>query len=172
MTGPSGAGKDSVIAAARAALIGDPDLIFPRRIVTRPPSDGEDHASLTASDFTVARSRGAFALHWEAHGLCYGIPAGIIDDLNDGRTVICNVSRAVVAEARSRFTRVVCIEITAPKHILRARLQTRNRENAADIEHRLVRTSAESAHYAPDEILENSRTLDEATQAFLAFVRA
>ena len=61
-----------------------------------------------------------FALQWQAHGLRYGIPADIADDLAAGVVVVANVSRGVIAEAADRFP-VRVIEITAPpQHPCRA----------------------------------------------------
>ncbi|MGA7013248.1 MAG: phosphonate metabolism protein/1,5-bisphosphokinase (PRPP-forming) PhnN, partial [Pseudolabrys sp.] len=43
VVGPSGAGKDTVITGAKAACAADSTFVFPRRVVTRPASDAEDH---------------------------------------------------------------------------------------------------------------------------------
>ena len=75
VVGPSGAGKDTVIAGARAALEGEPRLLFPRRVVTRLASEWEAHDSLDEAGFRRAEAAGAFAQSWRAHGLCYGITA-------------------------------------------------------------------------------------------------
>ena len=47
VVGPSGAGKDTLIAHARLALRDDPEVIFPRRMITRPTSPTEDHDTLS-----------------------------------------------------------------------------------------------------------------------------
>jgi ribose 1,5-bisphosphokinase len=52
VVGPSGAGKDTLIAHARSALAGEPQIDFVRRVITR-PSDGqtEDHDTLADAEF-------------------------------------------------------------------------------------------------------------------------
>ena len=91
VVGPSGAGKDTLIAGARAACADDASVVFPRRVVTRPSSAAEDHDTMATDEFTQAVADGAFALWWEAHGNRYGIPSAIDDDIRAGRTVVCNV---------------------------------------------------------------------------------
>lgn len=93
VVGPSGAGKDTLIDYARAQLRSDPSFHFARRVITRPPSVGEDHESVDIEEFQ--RRAGAFALHWQAHGLFYGIPATVEDQLDCGAVVIANGSRAI-----------------------------------------------------------------------------
>lgn len=135
VVGPSGAGKDTLLAAAREALAGDPRIRFVRRAITRPAEAGhEDHEPVTEADF----ARRDFALSWAAHGLRYGIPGDITDDLARGRIVVANVSRGVIATAAARFPARV-VEVTAPPEVLAARLAGRGREDAADIAARLAR---------------------------------
>ena len=139
VVGPSGAGKDTLIAAACARLAGDPRYRFVRRDITRPAeAGGEDHHAVTDAAFAARRAAGGYALAWQAHGLGYGIPADIADDLARGRAVIANVSRAVLLDAAARFpTRI--LEITAPADVLARRLAARGRETEADIAARLAR---------------------------------
>ncbi|HET8996896.1 MAG TPA: phosphonate metabolism protein/1,5-bisphosphokinase (PRPP-forming) PhnN [Acetobacteraceae bacterium] len=135
VVGPSGAGKDTLLDAARRTLAGDPRVRFVRRVITRPAdAGGEDHEAVSDAAF-AARD---FALQWQAHGLRYGIPVEIAEDLAQGRTVVANVSRTVIAEAARRFP-VQVIEVTAPPEVLAARLATRGREPAADAAARMAR---------------------------------
>lgn len=138
IVGPSGAGKDTLI---RGALAARPDLRLVRRVITRPTaSGGEDFDGVTADTFRLRRDRGDFALHWEAHGLSYGIPKAQLDAPGD---VIFNGSRAALPLAVRAFPGLNVILITAPIAILADRLAQRGRESAADIRARLSRATFE-----------------------------
>lgn len=140
VVGPSGAGKDTLLLAVQAVLADDQGIRFARRDITRPETPGgEPHRPVDAAEFTAIRTAGGYALWWEAHGLCYGIPADIESDLACGVTVVASVSRAVIAEAATRFA-VRVVEITAPRDVLAARLAARGRETAADVAKRLARS--------------------------------
>lgn len=140
VVGPSGAGKDTLLAGARAALGPDPRIVFARREITRPAAaGGEDHFPVSPETF-VAR-RHAYALAWEAYGLGYGIPGAITTDLASGRIVVANASRTVIAAAAARF-RVLVVEVTASPDILATRLAGRAREGEADQRQRLARLVA------------------------------
>jgi phosphonate metabolism protein PhnN/1,5-bisphosphokinase (PRPP-forming) len=145
VVGPSGAGKDTLLGAARVALAEDRRFVFTRRAITRPAealhhAGAEDHLPLTEAEFLVARDAGAFALHWQAHGLHYGIPRAVEADLLAGRVVIANLSRAVLAEANARY-RLRVIVVTAPPAVLAERLAGRGRETADEIMERLARSA-------------------------------
>jgi ribose 1,5-bisphosphokinase len=133
VVGPSGAGKDTLIACARGRLAGDPVIVFPLRIVTRAASAAEDHRTISDRDFATAAEAGAFAFWWEAHGLKYALPAGIDDDVRAGRTVVCNVSRGIVAALRRRYACLDVVLVTAPAEVLAARLAARGRASNGDI---------------------------------------
>jgi ribose 1,5-bisphosphokinase len=127
---------------ARGELSGDPAFRFVRREITRAAdAGGEAHTPVSVDEFASRRAAGAYALSWEAHGLGYGIPADIADDLAAGRVVVANISRGRIAEAARRFA-VLVLEITAPAEVLAARLAARGRETAADIAARLTREVA------------------------------
>ena len=171
VVGPSGAGKDTLLDAARLALADDPRFRFARREITRPATaGGEAHIPLDSSSFAARREAGAYALHWEAHGLGYGIAADIADDLAAGRAVIASVSRTVIAGAAERFP-VRVLEITAPASVLAERLRDRARETEADIALRLARTVA-----LPDAIattvITNDATPEEGAARLVAALRA
>jgi phosphonate metabolism protein PhnN/1,5-bisphosphokinase (PRPP-forming) len=142
VVGPSGAGKDTLLDAVRASLSGDPRVLFARREITRPATPGgEDHLPVDEAAFAAKCDAGGYALWWHAHGLRYGISSDIEAALAQGVTVVASVSRAVIAEAATRYP-VRVVEITAPPAVLAARLQSRARESAEDIARRLAREVA------------------------------
>lgn len=146
VVGPSGVGKDTLLSAARAALADDPRFVFARRVITRPAEStahagAEDHLPMTEPEFAAARTAGAFALHWPAHGLHYGIPVEVEDDLRAGRVVVANLSRAVLQEAHARY-RMKVISVTAPLEVRAARLSGRGRETVEEIMERLSRSAS------------------------------
>jgi len=159
VVGPSGAGKDTLLEAARQALAGDPRIRFARRVITRAAdAGGEAHESVTDEEF-AARD---FALRWHAHGLSYGIPA---DALEHEVVLVANVSRTVVADAARRFT-VRVIEVTSAPDVLAARLASRRRESEADIVARLARNVALPANVRVETVV-NDASLEEGVARFL-----
>jgi ribose 1,5-bisphosphokinase len=152
--GPSGAGKDTLLGLARAACADDPTIVFARRAVTREASDAEDNEQMSFDGFREACARGAFAVHWEAHGHAYGLPRSIDDDIRAGRTVVANVSRTVISALRRAYANVVVIAITAPADVLATRLAMRKRGSDGNIAQRLART-VEDADAEPDVTIVN-----------------
>jgi ribose 1,5-bisphosphokinase len=139
VVGPSGAGKDTLINLTRAECAEDPDVVFPRRVVTRSASAFEDNEEMDAATFRQAQVDGRFALHWEAHGHSYALPRAIDDDIRAGRAVVVNVSRGVIDAMRQRYANVVVVAISAPPEILAARLAARKRGSDVDVGERLHR---------------------------------
>src|SRR4051812_42383259 len=89
VVGPSGAGKDTLMAHAARFFEDRDDIIFVRRIITRDPAaGGEEHDGVSEAEFEALESAGRFAVSWQAHGLRYGIPAETRDAVDKGRIVI------------------------------------------------------------------------------------
>ena len=153
VVGPSGAGKDTLLRLAQAACADDHDVVFPRRVVTRESSADEDNVALGPDEFRRALEHGDFAVHWEAHGHSYALPADINDDIRAGRAVVVNVSRTVIAALRQAYANVVVVAITAPPDVLAQRLAARARHSDGNITDRLARSVDDSAAQADVTIL-------------------
>ena len=170
--GPSGAGKDSIIAGAAQLLRDDGRIAFARRVITRPAEAGnENHLPVSAPEFAAWRNSGRLMLHWQAHGLSYGLPGELGAALAAGRSVVANVSRTVVAEARRRLAPVTTVAVAASPETLAARLAGRGRESIAQIESRLRRAEAISSEPA-DFVIDNDGPLDVAIDRFVELLRA
>ena len=140
VVGPSGAGKDTLMSKAETALRHDARYVFAKRYITRPEeAGGEDHHAVSRDEFQKKANEGAFALSWSAHGLCYGVPADVIDLTASGSHVVCNLSRGALPETASLFAHLTVLHVTAPADVLAQRLAGRNREDAHDIGRRLNR---------------------------------
>lgn len=172
VVGPSGVGKDTLLDGAKAALTGEAGVVFPRRQITRPASaGGEDHIPVSNDAFSARDAAGDYALAWRAHGLGYGVPIEILQDLQAGRTVVVNVSREVLDDARDRFGPIRVVSITADPKLLAERLKARGREDAADVARRLARASAVSVDGEDVVTVRNDGTPDEGISAMVAAIR-
>lgn len=169
VVGPSGAGKDSVLrwvsAHAPAGLL----VHLARRTISRPPSDpSEDHEPVTPDAFRRLVAAGAFALHWEANGLGYGVRHEELAALDRGGCVLVNGSRADLPQARRRFPELTVAFVNASPAVLRARLLARGRETPEQIEARLARS--QDLVIPSDEVdvvIDNDGTLEQAGQQLL-----
>ncbi len=170
IVGPSGAGKDTVLALAGRLLGGDPSIVFAQRVVNREPDSTERNAHLSSHAMDVVARNGGFALSWEAHGLSYGVPVQIDDEIAKGLIVVVNVSRSVVPALRRRYTRARVVLIDAPLALRRARLARRGRESIDAIDGRIER---EVDGFGPDDAdfkIDNSGELADAAQLLAAYL--
>jgi len=163
MLGPSGSGKDSLIDASRERLAAA-GVEVARRVITRSAeAKGEAAQGVTAEQFETLCAQGAFAMHWRANGLGYGIPRQIDDWLAAGRAVLVNGSRAYLAEARQRYPDLLAVLIEVRPEVLRQRLLARGRETAEEIEQRLARNARMQTSADPSvHVLDNSGALETA----------
>ena len=167
--GPSGAGKDTLLDWLRAHLPDDGRMHWARRTVSRAfTPGGEAHEAVTPDDFAAHRNANAFALHWEANGLGYGVRHEELAPLAHGHWVLVNGSRAYFPEALALHPDLIPVHITASADVLRGRLLARGRESPESIEARVQRAIAFSlpAGRAAIEI-HYDRTVDDAGQSLL-----
>lgn len=167
VAGPSGSGKDTLIAAARRAFAGDDRFAFPTRFITREDQTGEEHIHVSAKDFERLRREDLFFLDWDAHGHSYGIPASVRNDLIEGRAVVCNVSRKLIPAARAAWKATEVILVSVSPETLKERLRRRGRESETEIENRVKRASDKAClPVGPLHCLDNSGALEVSIQAF------
>lgn len=177
LIGASGAGKDSVIEAAREGL-GARGVEVVRRVITRSAeAKGEQAVGVTREAFEHMLGQGEFALSWGANGLMYGIPADIEDSLAQGRWVLVNGSRGYLPHALGKYPDLLAVLVTVDTEVLRQRLVSRGRETPAQIEGRLSRnerlhhTAADWQGEAPClHTIDNSGALADAAAALLAVI--
>ena len=139
VVGPSGAGKDTLLGLVKTACADDHRIVFPRRLITREASASEDNEEISVEAFQRAVAGGDYAMHWEAHGHRYALSRAINDDIRAGRTVVANVSRAIISAARRAYSNVMVVLITAPPDVLAARLAARARPSDGQLADRLAR---------------------------------
>ncbi len=140
IVGPSGAGKDTLIYGYKDQCKGNPNIMFARRLITRPSDAGsEPHEAITHENMNDLISQGRVALSWPAHGLTYALPQCIDRHIANGGIAVANGSRKALSQAAAKYQKLLVIHITAPMHVLAERLAARGRETAQDIEQRLLR---------------------------------
>ena len=188
IVGPSGAGKDTIMNAVHEVLKNNPEFLFIRRIITRKAGvnsfndhdetsqniGNEDNIGVSLEKFFELSQKASFSVQWFAHGIHYGLPIGIVDEVHKGKIVIANVSRAELEHAKELFGKVYVIEINAPIGILKERLLGRKREKIADIEERLKRANIpihlpEGAKYC---YIDNSGNVKSAVDKMLSILQS
>lgn len=169
--GPSGAGKDSLLAYARGRI--DPNLVvFAHRYITRPAdAGGENHVALSAAEFAARQSAGLFALSWESHGLMYGIGVEIDQWLRQDLTVVISGARAAWPTAMTRYRNAIGVVVNTPADVRAARLAKRGREDEAAIRARLAREIPIYALSGTLYHLDNGGLLSVAGDVFVAILQ-
>lgn len=169
--GPSGAGKDSVLAWVREHGV-TYGVLCAHRYITRPAhAGGENHVALSEEEFSQRERRGLFALTWEAHGLHYGIGNEVGHWLAHGADVLVNGSRGAFELACERFPALRPVLITASTQAIAKRLASRGRESEEAIAARLARVDA---YAVPDGsmVIQNDGCLADAGATLLQAIRA
>lgn len=166
--GPSGGGKDSVIATAKKTMCENPDVIFSRRMVTRPAQTGSDHDPISEADFLGLMQTGRLSWDWKAHGFYYGIAQHYAADVQAGRLVVVNGSRAHVQQLVPSAT-VRVVQVTADPTALASRLKLRGRDTDNAVAKRLARNTLFTGLHA-ECVIVNDKAVATAAQQLVDFL--
>jgi guanylate kinase len=148
VSGPSGAGKDTLIQAALEAI---PELTLIASATTREPRkgevDGKDHVFLSREEFErwIEEDR---LLEWaEYSGNLYGTPKQSVQELLDsGRSVILRIELQGARQVKERRPDAVMVFVRAPSlEETRRRLESRATETSESVESRMATAVKEVA---------------------------
>jgi guanylate kinase len=140
VSGPSGAGKDTLVDALRARL---PRLRYSVSATTRDPRpgerDGEHYFFLSRGEFEQRLAGGGFLEHREYNGNFYGTPRDFVErTLTQGYDLIMKPEVNGALAIKNTFPDAVLIFLAPDKFShLRARLLARRTETNEEIARRL-----------------------------------
>ena len=140
MSGPSGAGKDTLVEALKAR---HERLLYSVSATTRAPRPGErdgiDYFFLDRGEFEKRLMTGGFLEYRDYNGHLYGTPRSFIDEaLRAGYDVVSKPEVNGALAIKERFPDAVLIFIVPDKFShLRSRLETRRTETNEQIAARL-----------------------------------
>jgi guanylate kinase len=150
ISGPSGVGKDTIIAALRRRPR-DPDFHYVVTCTTRAPREGErdgvDYHFLSRTAFAAQRDGGQL-LEWaDVHGHWYGTPRhDVVVALRAGRDVILKIDVQGAHSVKSRVPDALLVFVVPPSmETLFARLRSRATESADELEVRQRNAAIELA---------------------------
>ena len=148
ISGPSGVGKDAVIAEMRAS---QPGITFAVTATTRPMRagevDGRDYVFLSTKRFEAMLAEDGFLEHAEVYGNRYGVPRqGVRAALAAGRDVIVKIDVQGAATIREIAPDALLIFLAAP--------------SAAELERRLRARKTDS----PEQLTVRIKTAQHETQ--------
>lgn len=175
LSGPSGVGKDSLLARMKAAGL---PLHFAVTATTRPPRaserDGQDYHFLSEARFMEMRRKGELLESARVYGHWYGVPkAEIRSALSRGQDVVVKVDVQGAAAIRRMLPGAVSIFLVPPsREELRKRLDSRRTEGGASLELRLSTAQDEMKHLSLFDYVVTNDDLGRASAMVEAIVTA
>ncbi|MEY4136880.1 MAG: hypothetical protein RL205_1008 [Actinomycetota bacterium] len=174
VSGPSGVGKSTVVAAALAA---DPDVWLSVSATTRAPREGEvegvNYFFVSADQFRSMVDAGDF-LEWaEFAGHRYGTPRGPVGEHRAaGTPVILEIELQGARQVRRSDPTARLVFLAPPSwEVLESRLTGRGTESAGSVAARLAAAREELAAQGEfDDVVVNT-DVRESAQALLDFLR-
>ncbi len=172
VSGPSGAGKGTVIARVRAMR---PDLALSVSATTRDPREGEtdgvQYYFLDEDDFRRRVAAGGF-LEWAVvHGNLYGTLRDQVESKLETGSLILEIDPQGARSVREQMPDCVTVFIAPPSlEELRRRLEGRASETSEQLERRMADAAVEMQSMPTyDEVIVND-SLDDAVSALLDVV--
>ena len=148
LSGPSGVGKDSVLAAALAR---DDRLARVVTAKTRSPRPGEvdgvHHLFLSVAEFDDLLARGGLLEHAEVYGHYSGVPRDQVERLlGEGKTVVLRTDVQGARTLRAKIPQALLVFLTVPGvDDLERRMRARGGDDEAAMRRRLAVAREEMA---------------------------
>lgn len=146
LSGPSGVGKDSVLAYLRKQV---PDICVAVTATTRDPRpgerDGNNYHFLSRADYNRMLDAGELLAPADVHGHRYGVPLDeIVRPLGEGADVIVKIDVQGAMDVRHRIPQAIFVFLAPPSlpELIR-RLKDRHTELPDDLERRIRDASFE-----------------------------
>jgi len=175
ISGPSGSGKNSVLARVRDSV---PNLTYSISATTRAPREGEldgvHYYFVKHDEFVLRMEAGEFLETAEFCGSYYGTPRSLVErSLSAGEDVIMDVEIRGADQVRAAMHDAVFIFLVPPSYAeLRARIERRGSESAEAVERRLAKAVEEiPAVFRYDYVVMNydlNRAVDQIRSIILA----
>lgn len=147
VSGPSGSGKDSVIAALRML---EPEVAYCVSVTTRAPRPGEiegvHYHFMSREQFTASAQAGGFIETREYAGNLYGTPKAFVEEtLRSGRDLVMKPEVNGAKRIKELYPKAVLVFLTvSSEDELLRRLEARRADRPADIAARLETARAEA----------------------------
>ena len=175
VSGPSGSGKDSVIAELRKV---EPDIAYVVSATTRPPREGElegvHYRFLGRKDFEKLATSGEFIETREYAGNLYGTPKRFVDEaVRSGLDVVLKPEVNGARAVKQAYPQAVLVFLTAPsEEVLAHRLAQRRTDSADAIAVRLETARREAEHAKDYDYLIVNDELEKAAARLSAILTA
>ncbi len=174
VSGPSGAGKGTLVAQALKAL---PHLRKVTTYTTRPPRPGEqkcrDYHFVSSEQFEEMKKRGAF-LEWAVvYGHSYGSPIAEVERIrDDGKDVVLVLDVQGASAVKKKFPEAILIFVEPPSpQELERRLRERGTDSPSAIEQRIATAPSEMAQKQIFDFVIVNDQLDQAVHQLIRILK-
>lgn len=175
VSGPSGSGKNSILALVRQSL---PGLTYSVSATTRSPRKGEvdgvHYFFLDRDEFASRLGSGGFLEHAEFCGNMYGTPRAFVEEkLAAGQDVIMDIEIRGADQVRESMPDAVFIFLMPPSlEELRSRIERRGSEPADVIDQRLNKAMVEIPEVFRYDYVVLNQNLEEAAARVRSIILA
>ncbi len=176
ISGPSGVGKDAVLARLRAT---HPELFFAVTATTRPKrpgeTDGLDYIFVTPGRFHQLREKGELLEHAEVYGRFYGVPKEPLRRaIEQGKDSVVKVDVQGAATIKKMAPDAFLIFLAAPSmEELERRLTTRKTESPEQMAIRIetAREEVKQSDWFDAVVINETDALEESVEQIVEVIR-